>query len=56
MRSERGWTDCRGSLAFWVAWGFILHEMGALEGFSVEGDVVFRLNGILWLLDRRRRG
>lgn len=47
---------CRVWLALWRVWGFIQPEMGALEGFSVEGDTLFGFNRILWLLDRRRRG
>lgn len=46
---------CRISLALWNVWGFVHHEVEALEGFLVQEDGLFGFNRIPWLLDRRRR-
>lgn len=54
MKSERMWADCVGSCRpFGELGGFVLHEMGALEGFTVKEDRLLLLTGSFSLLDRR---
>lgn len=54
MKSERMWADCVGSCRpFGGFGGFVLHEMGALEGFTVKEDRLLLLTGSFSLLDRR---